>query len=951
MQSNINPHSVLLIYYQNVRGLNTKTIQFYNAVSTSNYSVIALTESWLHSAVKNVELFNTDAFSVYRCDRDVINTNYNHGGGVLLAIDSSVHSIDLRLKETTNFKNLYQIDIVGVKIKIDYYFCFILLIYIPPNVHVDLYNSIFDTISSLEYLHNRDVIILGDFNITDYSTYLNTLEVNNSVLSLLNFFNFLELEQHNFVYNHNNRLLDLVLSNKKCEVNRALDILITEDLHHPSIDVSVTVSKQSKNNNKLKINIEHYNFRRANLIGLYQNLAEIDWTFLRSFSDANIAFERFYTKLYTSLDAFVPKTKARKAAYPPWFTTKIIRLIKLKYKALRDYKTYSDPIALEEFKLLRRYIKEEVNLSYKNYCNLIENNITNNPNKFWQFVNTKRRDHSIPSTMSYKNDSFSTPENIVNAFSDYFQESFVISNIEPNNSFNELVYDNLSLEHFTEDEVLACLKKIKPKTTMGPDMIPAFLLHDCACVFSFPLTILFNLALKNNTFPDVLKNSKIIPVFKKGDRSIVENYRPITIINNFSKAFEILLYDPIFYFIKNKITQYQHGFMKGRSTTTNLFCITQTISDAIDNNSQVDVIYTDLSKAFDRLNHNILLLKLHNFGLSVDLISFFKSYLQERKQFVECCGHQSVDIMAYSGVPQGSVLGPLFFNIFINDIVDGLTAVSCLLYADDMKIFRNIDDINDCHTLQAALDHVNEWCLLNKLPLNASKCNVMSFSLKHNIIEYDYSVGATALTKPKAFRDLGVIFDSKLSFTNHINAITSECSKSLGSIIRNSRDFMKINTLKLLYFSFVRSRVEYCSVIWSPQYNVHIINLEKLQRRFLKYISFRVDGVYPYIGFPQSELLNRFTVNSLANRRVISQLIFLYKVIHNFIDCSDILDRVNFHVPRLSSRHRALFSTSTPRTNVQRFSPLFQVCDNYNNLAKQFDIFHCSVASIKSLSL
>ena len=238
--------------------------------------------------------------------------------------------------------------------------------------------------------------------------------------------------------------------------------------------------------------------------------------------------------------------------------------------------------------------------------------------------------------------------------------------------------------------------------------------------------------------------------------------------------------------------------MKGRSTTTNLVVITQFIAKSIDMQAQTDVVYTDFSKAFDRLDHSILLRKLKLLGLSSPFLMLFVSYLSNRKQYVVFNGFRSVEYLATSGVPQGSVLGPLLFNIFIDDIVTDLE-VNCLLYADDLKFFDVVRDVGDCEKIQRNLDKISRWCLLNKLSLNTQKCNVMSFTLKSSTIVFNYTLEGTTLERPDIFRDLGVIYDKKLSFSKHIETIVCEAYRSYGFIARNSRDFVDLNTIKMLY--------------------------------------------------------------------------------------------------------------------------------------------------------
>lgn len=446
------------------------------------------------------------------------------------------------------------------------------------------------------------------------------------------------------------------------------------------------------------------------------------------------------------------------------------------------------------------------------------------------------------------------------------------------------------------------------------------------------------------------KISRICPVFKKGDKNYVINHRPITIICNFSKAFEVVLHKIIYANTRRLISDSQHGFMQGRSTTTNLFCITQYISESLDSGGQVDVIYTDFSKAFDRLDHGILLCKLRQFGFSDKLSDLLASYLHCRRQYVEYRGFRSDEFIASSGVPQGSILGPLLFVIFINDIVSMLD-VDCLLYADDLKLYSDINSFEDCLKLQMNLDRINNWCITNNLPLNVQKCHVLSFTRRNEQLHYDYTLNNTSLNRVIEFKDLGVIFDSKLSFNQHILSVVLASYKSLGFVIRNSQGFNDISVLFLLFNTFVLSKLEYASIIWNPGYQTYRHSLENIQRKFLKYVSFRADGVYPAVGADQDQLLARYDVLSLSNRRDMHSLIFLFKIIHNKLNCPSILSQLNFNVPLVTTRHTNTFYLLTPRTNLLKFSPLFCLCSIYHRVQHNLDIFYCTINCIKKLFL
>lgn len=936
-----------------MRGVKSKATILLNTSTASAYSVIAITETWLDNSINNEEIFDCNRYTVYRCDRDFENTHYSRGGGVAIAIDSTLFTLDLKLKSSTQFKDLHFIDILGVKVNMNFSVCYLIVIYIPPNMPVDCYNSIYEILSSLVYLYNSEIILIGDFNITEYSDSLsNNAITTNCTEALADFCNFFDFQQYNFVKNYNNRLLDLVLSNNVCNVERATDNLLPEDQHHPALILSTDAFVNKDDSRKcLKEKKIFHNYRKANLVGLYQSLATVDWDFLMNVTNMNEAYDLFYQKIFEVINVFVSKiTVTFKRDFPPWYNSNIIRYLKLKYSAWKDYKKNNDLLALEEFKLLRQYIKNQIDDAYKQYCKNVEANIHNEPKKFWQFINNKTRSNSMPSIMFHGDSELAKTKNIVNAFAEYFQSAYTTPANTPLNDYGNMNSDVLHVMQFSEQEVIKALKKLKAKTTMGPDEIPSFLLRDCAIILAKPIAFLFNFALKENIFPDVLKISKVIPIYKKDDKRRIENYRPITIINNLSKAFEFLLHEPLYAYVKTKLTEYQHGFVKGRSTSTNLCCITQYISDAFKDNTQVDVIYTDFSKAFDKLDHDIILNKLAFLGFSEDLQTFFASYLRNRSLYVECLGTKSPHFTATSGVPQGSVLGPLFFNLFINDIVSDID-LPCLLYADDLKLFSRVNNAYDCSSLQAALTKIEMWCKTNNLQLNINKCFVITYSNKRNNLVFNYTLDDSEITRCSYIRDLGVTFDAKMSFSLHIQNISKDAFKILGFIIRNSREFSNIDSLKLLYGAYIRAKLEYGSIAWSPFYNAHVNALEKVQRRFLKFLAFKVDGIYPPIGFPHNELLEKFSVDSLENRRQISDVMFVYKIINGEVDCSDILIRLNFHIPRLASRQNATFFLPTSRTNIHNYSPLVRMCRNCNKAASHIDIFSCSKRSIKKLTL
>lgn len=822
-------------------------------------------------------------------------------------------------------------------------------LYIPPGSHVSTYESIYEYLTFTCSVFDNPILIVGDFNLASYSSYLESAQGNPLINSLNNFCQFLNLSQYNYVLNYSERILDLVLCNNTCQVTRLLDPFVDEDAHHPALNISFKICFSLNLKHNFETSFSNcYDFRKANFPLLYEGIANIDWTSLEASNNANDACTYFYNKLYNLFELYVPtKMVQTKRKYPIWYSRSIISDIRQKSIQLKRYKQTSDQNARSEFERLRSKIKRDVDKAYKSFVDRSENEIKKDPNKFWAFVGNKNGSTAISNRMNYNGKILENSIDILNGFADFFSCSYIDSStFVP--SFNEVAAsDILHIREFGETEVLQALKRVKPKMTTGPDDIPAFILKDCASVLSHPLHILFNICLKSGVVPDVWKVSKIRPIYKKGDKDDISNFRAITIVSNFCKLFEVLLYDSIYSYMSNRLTSCQHGFVKGRSTVTNLVNVTQFIAETLDRGTQADVIYMDFSKAFDKLDHGILLTKLSMYGFSPSLITLLQSYLSGRTSYVEFNGLQSNSFIVKSGVPQGSNLGPLLFNIFINDIVEDVN-VNCLLYADDLKIYAEIENISSCEQISLSLRNIENWCKLNRLPLNPSKCKVMSFTLRRQAIISQYAISDALLERTSLFTDLGVTFDPQLSFVQHVQTISSDANKKYGFIARIGKVFTDNATLKILFNAYVRSRLEYACLVWNPAYQVHIVQLENVQRRFLKLLSFRVDHIYPPIGIPNENLLLRHETHSLRSRRECQTIIFLHKILRHVTHDSGILERLAFNIPRSTSRSNLTFYLPTPRTNLLKYSPVYNICNIYNASASQLDIFNCTITAIKS---
>ena len=348
-----------------------------------------------------------------------------------------------------------------------------------------------------------------------------------------------------------------------------------------------------------------------------------------------------------------------------------------------------------------------------------------------------------------------------------------------------------------------------------------------------PLTEIINRSLLNGIYPDLLKLAKVIPIFKTGNSANFSNYRPISLLSNFSKIFEKVFYNRIIDFVNRFEILYplQFGFPKNHSTVFSLTYLINKIATSIDHNEITVGIFLDLSKAFHTLDHQILFSKLEHYGIRGIALQWTKSYFYNRRQFVQFNVTRSTECFIKCGVPQGSILGPLLFLLYINDLPNATKLAECLLFADDTSIFLSHSDLSYLiSTMNAELENINVWMKINELSVNTSKTNYIIFRPKQKSITLNTSVlfDSKPLKRVNVVKFLGIFIDENLTWKFHIDHVCNKMSKSIGIISK---------TKLSLYYTLIYPYISYYNLVWSSTYVTSLNRIWLLQKRAVRVIT------------------------------------------------------------------------------------------------------------------
>lgn len=828
----------LVLYHQNIQCIRNKIEQLEIELISNDVDIACVTETWLRSC--ELEVFNIDG---YTCKSAFCRSSYKNGG-VSIFCKSSHNMIVTELAHVVNKSIERDIEIAGIEIQIDDKKFKIINIYRSPSGDINIF---FDTLEQLLYDLSRQksmIILCGDLNIDFLSNCAPKIYLCD-LLSMYNIINHIKVPTR--VNTNSSTCIDYVCSNLlPTNNNIEFDCKIAFNglSDHSSQILSLDLPIVSKSRSFIKCRL----YSENNFNMFVQYVSRENWLDVYSAKNINDGFDAFVGNLVHYIDVCFPFVSVKSVNNKKsWITSGIkvsAQKLKLLHKIMVSTKRIEDKNTYQSYK---KMYEKVLKAAKRLYNDNLYNKASNKSKAAWSIINTDLgKNRSEPNNVQeiiVDNKLIKEPQKIANSMNEHFVNlasklTHKFGNVDVGNISKNKDYPTIFVEPVTETEIFNIIVDLRRSHSSGMDNISSNIIKSVIHFIVKPITFLINWSISEGIFPEVLKTAKIIPLHKKGDTTSVDNYRPISLLSTISKILEAVIYIRMLNFcIKfNIICDEQHGFRKGRSPQSAILTYLTELYDHLNNNKKCFGVFMDLSKAFDLVNHVLLIEKLKNYGFRGKMGGWLESYLSNRKQFVEFEGAKSCKLDISCGVPQGSVLGPLLFLLFINDLPFIVNKNLLIMFADDTSLLTS--DNNVTNLVDITQKQVNEFVKKfndDHLLINENKTVFIHFTPRSSYYNESYllKINGKSLHQLKTTKFLGVHLDDSLNWDYHTDILCKKLSPVCFALYR-LRNITNREVLLSYYYAQFYSRVVYGIEFWGT--SCYFERVFKMQKRAIRNI-------------------------------------------------------------------------------------------------------------------